>query len=31
MDMMIGTKEMKVYGLKNGKRTLLLADGDWQI
>ena len=31
VDMMIGTKEMKVYGLKNGKKTLLLADGDWQI
>ena len=31
VDMMIGTKEMKVYGLKNGLKTLLLADGEWQI
>ena len=30
-DMMIGTKEMKVWGLKNGSRTLLLSGGEWQI
>ena len=30
-DLMIGTKEMQVWGLKNGSRTLLLSDGDWQI